>query len=156
MNEKVIILINDVERWRYSTFEFFFALLYNFCQDYHSYTSGQYRKKAGRQFYCISMISQIKDAGFKFKYDEISWHVNWLNVMNLSIHFILRDQLSKWKPCRMALLNLNNVPGNIISGMNSSELEWLTTESSERISVYEWSVFELSDDFCRCYKWYWI
>ena len=41
----------------------------------------------------------------------------------------------------MALLNLNNVPGNIISGMNSSELEWLTTESSERF------VFELSDDF---------
>ena len=38
----------------------------------------------------------------------------------------------------MSLLNLNNVPNNMLSGIDSETLEWLTKESNER-SIFEWS-----------------
>ena len=43
----------------------------------------------------------------------------------------------------MSLLNLENVPGNMVSGLGTDELEWVTTESSDRF------VFELDPDFLK-------
>lgn len=43
----------------------------------------------------------------------------------------------------MSLLNLENVPGNMVSGLGTDELEWVTTESSDRF------VLELDPDFLK-------
>ena len=41
----------------------------------------------------------------------------------------------------MALLNLNNVPGEMISGLNDEELDFVTPESNMR------ELFEMSGSF---------
>ena len=43
----------------------------------------------------------------------------------------------------MSLLNLQNVPNNMISGIDSETLEWVTKESNKR------SIFEWSDEFLK-------
>ena len=43
----------------------------------------------------------------------------------------------------MSLLDLNNVPGGQISGLNDEELKWITSETFDR------HLSELSDDFVR-------
>ena len=43
----------------------------------------------------------------------------------------------------MSLLNLENVPGNMVSGLGTDELEWVTTESSDTF------VLELDPDFLK-------
>ena len=43
----------------------------------------------------------------------------------------------------LSLLDLNNVPGGQISGLNDEELQWITSETFDRY------LYELSDDFVR-------
>ena len=41
----------------------------------------------------------------------------------------------------MSVLNLENVPGKMVSGLGTEELEWITKESSERF------ILELDQSF---------